>query len=48
MTANAVGPFAHGAANTSDNKKETSTQRIAGYVIYLVPEQIVLLLNQSN
>lgn len=43
-----MGPLAHRAANTSDNKKEISTQRIAGYVIYLVPEQIVLLLSQSN
>ncbi|RMC10239.1 hypothetical protein DUI87_13041 [Hirundo rustica rustica] len=30
--ANAMGLFAHGAANASDNKKETWTQRIAGAV----------------
>lgn len=48
MIADAMGPFAHSAANTNDNKKETSTQRIAGDVIYLVPEQTVLLLSQSN
>lgn len=43
-----MGLFSRSAANTSDNKKEISPQRIAGYVIYLVPEQIVLLLSQSN